>query len=180
MSSAEAATSTRERPHRPQDKVAGPVEVRKVLQELHCLSGWPGSVCHTWRQRSNLSQHLTAAPNGCIGQQEDSHLRSKLLCRVAALLRACCVCGVHGSAGAPAVHHRLGPTGRLVLQGHAAIELKDAKENVLLGQYHLQSTRDKFVAAKPLRQTSRPPASETVRWSQRPAAGGTTPQQDLF
>ena len=67
------------------------------------------------------------------------------------------------------------------LQAQVAIELKDAQQNVLLGQYHLQD--EKFVSAKPLRQAARPPAAETVRWQQAGSGGGSTgrpAKQELF
>ena len=67
---------------------------------------------------------------------------------------------------------------QLTVQAHAAIELKDAQQNVLLGQYHMQDSS--FVAAKLPRQGGRPPAAEDVRWSQQPAAGGSSAKLDLF
>ena len=55
------------------------------------------------------------------------------------------------------------------MQAQTGIELKDAQQNVLLGQYHLND-ETQFVAARMPRQASRPPAAEDVRWQNKPAS----------
>ena len=61
-------------------------------------------------------------------------------------------------------------------QAQAAIELKDAQQNVLLGQYHLQDRN--FVAAKLPQHASSYPASEDVRW--HAPVGSSHSRQDVF
>ena len=65
------------------------------------------------------------------------------------------------------------------MQANGAIELKDAQQNVLLGQYHMHDSS--FVAAK-LPRTGRPPASETVRLAEQPqpAHRNGSGKQELF